>query len=409
MGIKNEIEKLNSDYRDIVGNNAYNNKNVTIKSITKDYSDKFDTLQVCFMSDPHMGSSDFDIKGLYENLKYADSQENAVIFFLGDFLNTAIIGSKSDTYEDIMNPQEQLDFFSKILKLANGEQDLKLAKMLKKLNDSGKIVVVHSGNHEDIITKAVGISPTKIAADVAGVGNSFAPFFANTDLVLRQPLSPDGKFHFKVVTHHGTGIKNIDGTFRLLRNVNADMCVIGHTHQYAMKTDRTISVNEQGEQCFKDVICMSLPASGGGTYGAGMALPNIYKQTAVWFALSSQPNPYKDVISPTGVKHPAIIPACAFFSPTNSIDSGIESKKAEIARAVIAKKLEENSQQINCDINKVLKSLKEFEKSTRKEIIKELKDEQKEIPEGFEEYLKSKKAVKNYLEETDSNQKEMGE
>ncbi|HBO48691.1 MAG TPA: hypothetical protein DD614_02475 [Clostridiales bacterium] len=76
MSIKNnDLDKLTSNYRDIVGNNAYNNKNVTIKSIVKDYSDKFDTLQVCFISDTHIGSSDFDIKGLYENLKYADSQK----------------------------------------------------------------------------------------------------------------------------------------------------------------------------------------------------------------------------------------------------------------------------------------------------------------------------------------------
>lgn len=402
MSIKNnDLDKLTSNYRDIVGNNAYNNKNVTIKSIVKDYSDKFDTLQVCFISDTHIGSSDFDIKGLYENLKYADSQENAVIFFLGDGLNTAIVGSKSDTYEDVMNPQEQLDFFSNILKIAKGENKLKLVKMFKKLEDSGKIVVVHSGNHEDRITKAVGISPTKMAADIAGVGNSFAPFFANTDLILRQPLSSDGKFHCRIVTHHGTGIKNIDGTFRLLRNIdNADMCVIGHTHQYAIKTDRTLCVDENGEQCYKDVICMSLPSSGGGTYGAGLALPNVYKQTAVWFALSSQPNPYKNIVSPTGVKHPDIVPAYAFFSPTNSIDANIENKKASIASFVIQKNLSEQGFEINKDITKLLKSLKTFEDKTRKEIIKNITDNQKEIPEGFLNYLDSKKSSSTFLEES---------
>ena len=320
---------------------------------------------------------------------------------MGDGLNTAIVGSKSDTYEDVMNPQDQLDFFSNILKIAKGENKLKLVKMFKKLEDSGKIVVVHSGNHEDRITKAVGISPTKMAADIAGVGNSFAPFFANTDLILRQPLSSDGKFHCRIVTHHGTGIKNIDGTFRLLRNIdNADMCVIGHTHQYAIKTDRTLCVDENGEQCYKDVICMSLPSSGGGTYGAGLALPNVYKQTAVWFALSSQPNPYKNIVSPTGVKHPDIVPAYAFFSPTNSIDANIESEKASIASNVIQKNLSEQGLEINKDITKLLKSLKTFEDKTRKEIIKNITDNQKEIPEGFLNYLDSKKSSSTFLEES---------
>ena len=251
-----EIEKLGKKYRDQVGETAYNNRNVTVKDITKDYSDKFDTMQICFLSDTHIGSSDFDIKGLMENLQYADSQENAVVFILGDGINSAIVGSKSDAYEDLMNPQEELDTFAEVLKIAKG--DRKLARVLKHLDDAGKIAVVHSGNHEDRITRAVGVSPTKVAADIAGVGEAFAPFYANTDIVLRQSLADDGKFHFGVVTHHGTGIRNIDGTFRLLRNVdNADMCVIGHTHQYSMKTDRTIRVDDQGEQYYHDVVCIS--------------------------------------------------------------------------------------------------------------------------------------------------------
>lgn len=404
MAIK-DANAIDKEYKNLVGNTAYNNKNVTIKSIVKDYSNKFDTLQVCFISDPHIGSSDFDIKGLVDNLNYADSQENAVIFFLGDGLNTAIVGSKSDTYEDILNPQEQLDIFSQILKFAKGKNETKLASVLKKLNDSGKIVVVHSGNHEDRITKAVGISPTKMAVDIAGVGDSFAPFFASTDLILRQPLEKDGKFHVRVVTHHGTGIRNIDGTFRLLRNIdNADLCVIGHTHQYSIKTERLINVDENGEQFYHDVMCMSLPASGGGTYGAGMALPNINKQSGVWIAISSQPNPYKDIVSPTGIKHKSIVPACAFFSPTNSIDAQIEETKAEIVQDVLDKKMKEHSTKINAKMNDFLKSVKDFEQDVRRTAVDEIRDTQSEIPEGFVEYLEQKKLKDNAQENENSEE-----
>ena len=404
MAIK-DANAIDKEYKNLVGNTAYNNKNVTIKSIVKDYSNKFDTLQVCFISDPHIGSSDFDIKGLVDNLNYADSQENAVIFFLGDGLNTAIVGSKSDTYEDILNPQEQLDIFSQILKFAKGKNETKLASVLKKLNDSGKIVVVHSGNHEDRITKAVGISPTKMAVDIAGVGDSFAPFFASTDLILRQPLEKDGKFHIRIVTHHGTGIRNIDGTFRLLRNIdNADLCVIGHTHQYSIKTERLINVDEKGEQFYHDVMCMSLPASGGGTYGAGMALPNINKQSGVWIAISSQPNPYKDIVSPTGIKHKSIVPACAFFSPTNSIDAQIEESKADIVQDILDKKIKENSTKINAKMNDFLKSVKDFEQDVRKTAVDVIREKQSEIPEGFVEYLEQKKLQDNIQENENSDE-----
>ena len=390
-----DIKKLDKTYRGLVGQTAYDNKsNVTVKNITRDYSDKFDTVQICFLSDTHIGSSDFDIKGLIDNLTYADSQENAILFLLGDGLNTAIIGSKSDPYEDILSPQQELDIFSDILKIAKG--DRKLARVLKSLDDSGKIVVLHSGNHEDRITRAVGISATKVAADIAGVGASYAPFYANTDLVLRQPLAKDGKFHFGVVTHHGTGIRNIDGTFRLLRNVdNADMCVIGHTHQYAMKTDRLIKVDENGDQVYHDVICMSLPASGGGTYGAGMALPDIFKQTAVWVAVSSQVNPQAGKISPTGIRQPEIIPACAFFSPTNSLNTHIKAKRVSQAGRVIREYARHNDDEVPESVDAVIEALQDSEKATWDKIIERVKERPAREPKGFAEWFAAQQALKD--------------
>ena len=313
---ENSIKKLNAKYKDLVGEAAYDNRNVTIKNITKDYSGKFDTLQVCFISDLHIGSSDFDIKGLLDTLKYAETQENAVIFFLGDSQNTAIIGSKSDAYQDILGPNQQLDIFANILKIARGDKEL--STVLQRLNDTGKLVVLHSGNHEERITKAVGINTTEIAANIAGVEDVFAQFYANTELLLRQEGAKDGKFRFGIVSHHGTGISNIDGTFRLLKTIsNPDMCVIGHTHAFSMKTERTIRRDDQ-DQVYHDITCITLPSSGGGTYGAGMALPDTHKQSAVWIAVSSQPNPYAGKTSPTGVKYPEFIPTIAFFNPSNT-------------------------------------------------------------------------------------------
>jgi len=386
---KDIFTSLDDQYRSLVGETAYNDKNVTIKTSVKDYSDKFDTLQICFFSDMHIGSSDFDIKGLVDNLKYAASQENAIIFILGDALNTAIAGSKSDTYEDILAPQEQLDIFSKFLQIAKGDKEL--VKVLKDLNDTGKIVVVHSGNHEDRIRKAVGISTTKLAADIAGVSDSFAPYYASTDLVLRQPLAPDGKFHFGVITHHGTGISNIDGVFRLLRNVdNANLCVIGHTHQQSMKYERLIKVDEDGKQKYHDVLCMTLPSSGGGTYGAGMCLPDTYKQSAIWMVVSSQPNPYANKLSSTGITYPEIIPACAFFNPTNSMDTYIKQKRLNAAKKAINETSKEEIATVTAKIEQAIDAIAAYEENIRKNVEHNIAEKPRRKPKGYEEYLKAK-------------------
>lgn len=394
-----KIDGLDQDYLNMVGSNAYNNKNVTIKSVVKDYSDKFDKLQICFISDTHIGSSDFDIKGLIENLKYADSQDNAVVFFLGDGMNTAIVGSKSDPYDDIMNPQQQLSFYSKILKLAKGNQ--KLTDVLTNLNSSGKIVVVHSGNHEDRITRAVGVSTTKMAADVAGVGDAYAPFYASTTLLLRQPNALDGKFPINIITHHGTGVRNSDGIFRLIKNVdNVDMAVIGHTHQHSISNDRTIKVDDDGNQYYHDIVYVTLPASGGGTYGAGMALPDVAKQSAVWVEVSSQKNPNAGKISPTGVKFRDLVPAFAFFTPSNNLSTDIQNKRVSQANGVIRRAKDKG---IYGEIDRLLGHIVENERGIYSRIEKNITEKPKSEPEGFADYLKGKYKESTVTDTTDTS------
>lgn len=362
---ENSIKRLGTKYKNLVGEAAYDNRNVTIKNITKDYSNKFDTLQVCFISDLHIGSSDFDIKGLLDTLRYAESQENAVIFFLGDSQNTAIIGSKSDAYQDILGPHQQLDIFANILKIAKGDREL--STVLQRLSSTGKIVVLHSGNHEERITKAVGINTTEIAANIAGIEDSFAQFYANTELLLRQEAAEDGKFRFGIVSHHGTGISNIDGTFRLLKTIsNPDMCVIGHTHAFSMKTERTVEKIDD-DQYYHDITCVTLPSSGGGTYGAGMALPDTHKQSAVWIAISSQPNPYAGKTSPTGVKYPEFIPTIAFFNPSNTPNNNNKINRHKQAQAVIQRQYKTDDETILTQGDNFLSYIaKTYEKATDK-------------------------------------------
>ena len=387
MASKYDISNLGKEYRDLVGNTAYNNENVTVKNIVKDYSNKFDTLQICFLSDTHIGSSDFDSKSLVETLSYADSQENAVIFLLGDGINSAILGSKSDVYEDLLNPGQQLDYYAKMVKLANGSSSI--SSLLHKLDNNGKIVVVHSGNHEDRVQRQVGLSVSKIAAELAGVGEAYAPFYANTDIILRQPKSKDGKFHFGVVSHHGTGIRNIDGVFRLLRNVdNADMCVIGHTHQHSMRTERLVRVDEDGEQYYHQVVYMTLPASGGGTYGAGMALPDIRKETAKWVAVTSQKNPFANEVSATGIKQPEFIPTYAFFTPSNTLNSSIKVKRVVQAENVIDDIEETYSDEVEKLVEDAMQFIKQREQEMWDNIAEKIAEKKTlKEPKGFSEYV----------------------
>ncbi len=385
----NNISVLGKDYKNQVGEYALRNNNVTCKDIVVDLSNKFDSINLCFFSDTHLGSSDADIKGILQNLDYIDKSDDSFAFVMGDIANMAIVGSKSDQYEDILSPQEQLDDYITFLKAANGNKTV--ADKFLGLQKQGKVIVAHLGNHEERIKRSVGLNVVKIAAESAGLGNAYASFYANTDIVLRQPESPDGKFHFRIVSHHGTGIKNIDGLFRLLKNVsNADMCVIGHTHQTSMKVERTIKENEKGEQEYHDVTMLTLPSCGGGTYGAGMALPDVYKEPATWFQLSSIKSPYAGKVSPTGVKYPEFVPGIAFYNPTTYPNTKIKIKRISQAENVVQKYMEEHQDEINEKVYELLDYLKGVDKEVRNEICEKIKEKPRKEPKEFMAYLEKK-------------------
>ena len=69
--------------------------------------------------------------------------------------------------------------------------------------------------------------------------------------------------------------------------------------------------------------------------------------------------------------------------------------------------MSEQGLEINKDISKLLKSLKTFEDKTRKEIIREITESEKEIPEGFLNYWDSKKSPSTFLEESKDDEKEL--
>ena len=367
---------------------------VTIASITKDASNH-DTIQIYAVGDLHYGSRGSLRKELLENLEYANRQDNAYVFFLGDMMNTAIVGSKSDPYEDDKNPQEQLDFFSEILAYAKGDQRIidlltNLNKSNKILNSSGKVVVVHSGNHEDRVTRTVGISSTKAAADIAGVGNSYAPFFALSTILLRQPLAEGGVFPVTFFTHHGTGISNSDQMFKLMRNVcNADYYMAGHTHKPSLGFKRNICTEANGKQYYHKATYIVVPAGGGGTYAAGKAMADVPKQAGVWFTISTQPNPDVNRISPTGIKYRPIEPALAGFNEKVEPTTQIQQKRTKQAKQTISG-CKVGDKHIYKEIDKLLTGIANAQESTINKIKRRIVEKPLPEPEGFEEFLAQK-------------------
>lgn len=412
---ENILNQIKGDYMALGGKKILTPKSdPTVNARVLDYSKRFSKMQLCFISDMHIGSVDFDMDNLLKNLKYASEQENALVFFLGDGMNAAIIGSKSDPYEDVLNPQQQIDLYTKIASLAKG--NTVVPKFVQKLLNDNKIMlpnyasyklpsgkfavnnlaVMNEGNHESRITKSVGISPTKLIADAAGASEAFAPFFSSIELLLKKEGAKDDTVPFKIVTHHGTGNFKLDNMQKFMRNINnAHLYVMGHIHKHTVSGQRVKDLHvdaETGEMVeeYRKVTMMTLPASGGGTYGAGMSMAKLRHQTAVWAEVEPQKNPYAKSLSPTNTTHPEYEAVLSFFTPQLDTKNVLFDKSKRQTIKSIEEAAEAHLPQIVQNIENLTQSLSELEKQTALTIAENISVKSLKEPKGFKEYVKEK-------------------
>lgn len=393
-------------------------KDPTVNPRVFDFSNKFSKMQLCFISDVHFGTPDANIEGVIDNLKYASQQENAMVFFLGDMMNAAILGSKSDVYSEVLTPQEQMDLFTKILTYSQGNIEVPayIVKLLEENKiffpeesykylgkEKSNIATIHEGNHEARINKAVGISPTKTVTEAAGVDTAFSPFFSNTEIKLKNNFNKDENISFRIVGHHGTGNSKIDDVVnKYTKQVNnADMYVIGHVHDYVLTSKRLVDLEidkfGQERQVYRDVDFLTLPASGGGSYAAGMSLPKRHQQTAVWMEIEPQLNPRAGKISATGVAHPDYIVAKSFFAPdlNQNYNKRVEKPVRQAKRAIKNVTQENLMDVIDNGVNKTLDMIDEYSDKVTEAIINAIKVKPLKEPKGFAEYLEEKQRSKN--------------
>ena len=105
-----------------------------------------------FWGDIHYGHPQCKLQKAIGNLEWA-KEKNANIIPMGDLLESGTRESVGDSvYKQKLNPQEQME---KMIKILMPYKDL--------------IIGMHSGNHEQRITKMTSIDVTKIMARLLGV------------------------------------------------------------------------------------------------------------------------------------------------------------------------------------------------------------------------------------------------
>lgn len=186
-----------------------------------------DSIEIHPMSDLHLGDMNCDYKSILDRIEHIKNTPNAYCILDGDLMDTAISSSVSDTYGANLQPMEQLKH---------------CVKLFEPIKD--KILAVLPGNHENRIYKSDGIDITELMCSQLGIHAKYSPTTAllfvrfgkttkhNHGLPVRYTL---------FVTHGTGGGRKSGGKINRLSDlsniVDADIYVMGHTHQPAIIRD----------------------------------------------------------------------------------------------------------------------------------------------------------------------------
>lgn len=164
--------------------------------------------EILSLSDLHVGAKHAALDQLMALLKDLPNHPNRYLLLLGDLANTAIIGSKSNVYEDELHPQQELEL---------------LQRLFMPVKD--RILGIIPGNHEDRIQRQTGVEIIGLLATMLG-----APY-SDTSMVWEIPV---GKQSYTIMGHHGSGggrtTARFEGNHRLAQMVDADAFISGHIH-----------------------------------------------------------------------------------------------------------------------------------------------------------------------------------
>lgn len=110
--------------------------------LIKSCFEQFDHLNVYPIGDVHIGSAEFNQELFKEWAKMVENDPNGAAVIVGDMMDMGLKNSKTNVYEQVMNPMQQKELCYQLL-----------------LPIKDKILAGCSGNHENRAVREVGINP----------------------------------------------------------------------------------------------------------------------------------------------------------------------------------------------------------------------------------------------------------
>lgn len=179
----------------------------------------FDTIELYFAHDIHLGSRESDMAKWNQLRKEILSMPNRFLIMVGDYCENALIDSKGDIYESTMPPASQKEW---------------LSDEIYKLRD--RIICLVPGNHEsNRITQKCGLYPVYDCALYSGIEDRYRNTFAFVDIGVGDSFRKTSSVHHRntqnryigFVTHRMKDIKSCNGADFI---DGIDFAAYGHDH-----------------------------------------------------------------------------------------------------------------------------------------------------------------------------------
>lgn len=215
--------------------------------IVKQYPKEWQTLRVYAIGDTHVGSAQFDEKSVRKKIQLIADDPQGVVCLCGDLGDYGLKNSKTNVYEATMQPKEQQEYIYQLF-----------------LPIAHKIAAAVPGNHEERITKEVGLCPLYDLCVRWGVPEVYRENVAITKYSFGD--RHNGKpITFVGITTHGT-TRNKHKKFIACFD-GIDFAVSGHTHtpEYSPHGKiRVDSINETAKHVpYKEIVIDANLSPGG--------------------------------------------------------------------------------------------------------------------------------------------------
>lgn len=190
-------------------------------------------IEILPLADLHIGDPHCNLDLVHNLIDSIKNNRNRYCVLLGDLCNTALIGSKSDSYGETMTPREELKYCK---------------ELFAPIRD--KILALVPGNHEWRASRMAGLDITYELADKLDLLDVYSDTSALVFLKFGCSARHSRPVVYSLYINHGHGGgRKIGGKANALKDhsdiVDVDCYVVGHTHACQVFFDSTYRVVPQ--------------------------------------------------------------------------------------------------------------------------------------------------------------------